>query len=104
MSETGLIVLFLMGFLVYIFVIRIYIAYLMAKNRYRDPLGWVLLSLFFSPLLTWIILLIVGNDKDARDREERLNQYDRDAERRKKEQEKEAEKQYLNSSYEDNTH
>ena len=45
------------------FFIRIYIAYRMAKNRHRDPLGWVLLSFCFSPLLTWIILLIVGDDK-----------------------------------------
>ena len=36
----------------------------MAKNRHRDPLGWILLSLFVSPLLTWIILLLVG-DKDS---------------------------------------
>ena len=35
----------------------------MAKNRHRDPLGWILLSLFVSPLLTWIILLIVGDAK-----------------------------------------
>ena len=43
------------------FIIRIYIAYRMAKNRHRDPLGWVLLSFFVSPLMTWIILLIVGD-------------------------------------------
>ena len=36
----------------------------MAKNRHRDPLGWILLSVFISPLLTWIILLIVG-DKES---------------------------------------
>jgi hypothetical protein len=35
----------------------------MARNRHRDPLGWVLLSIFVSPLLTWIILLIVGDSK-----------------------------------------
>ncbi len=35
----------------------------MAKNRHRDPIGWVLLSIFVSPLLTWIILLIVGDSK-----------------------------------------
>ena len=45
------------------YLIRIHIAYRMAKNRHRDTLGWVLLSFFFSPILTWIILLIVGNDK-----------------------------------------
>lgn len=44
------------------YLLRIHIAYRMAKNRHRDPLGWVLLSFFFSPLLTWIILLIVGKD------------------------------------------
>lgn len=48
-----------------VYFIRIHIAYRMAKKRHRDPLGWVLLSLFFSSLLTWIILLIVG---DAHDR------------------------------------
>lgn len=42
---------------------RIHIAYRMAKNRHRDPLGWVLLSFFFSPVLTWIILLIAGDAK-----------------------------------------
>ena len=47
------------------YLIRIHIAYRMAKNRHRDPLGWVLLSLFVSPLLTWIILLIAGNASSA---------------------------------------
>lgn len=46
-----------------IYLIRIHIAYKMAKNRHRDPLGWVLLSLFVSALLTWIILLIAGDAK-----------------------------------------
>lgn len=46
-----------------VYLLRIHIAYRMAKNRHRDPLGWVLLSFFFSPLLTWIILLIVGDSK-----------------------------------------
>jgi hypothetical protein len=44
-----------------VFFFRIYIAYRMAKNRHRDPLGWVLLSFFFSPLFTWIALLIAGD-------------------------------------------
>ena len=35
----------------------------MAKRRHRDPLGWILLSLFVSPVLTWIILLIAGDSK-----------------------------------------
>ena len=47
--------------LCFAYLIRIHIAYRMAKNRHRDPFGWVLLSFFFSPLLTWIILLIVGD-------------------------------------------
>lgn len=47
--------------LLLIFLFRIYIAYRMAKNRHRDPLGWALLSFFVSPLMTWIILLIAGD-------------------------------------------
>ena len=46
-----------------LYLVRIHIALRMAKNRHRDPLGWVLLSLFVSPVLAWIILLIVGDMK-----------------------------------------
>ena len=56
-----LIILGIAAVLCFAYFIRIHIAYRMAKNRHRDPLGWVLLSFFFSPLLTWIILLIVGD-------------------------------------------
>ena len=59
--EIPLIVLGVIAALGLVYLIRIHIAYRMAKNRHRDPLGWVLLSFFFSPLLAWIILLIVGN-------------------------------------------
>ncbi|MCM1169211.1 MAG: hypothetical protein NC048_04165 [Bacteroides sp.] len=50
----------------FVYLLRIHIAWRMAKKRHRDPLGWILLSFFFSPLLTWIILLIVGDDKSSR--------------------------------------
>ncbi len=46
-----------------VYLVRVHIALRMAKNRHRDPLGWVLLSLFVSPVLAWIILLIVGDMK-----------------------------------------
>ena len=46
-----------------LYLVRVHIALRMAKNRHRDPLGWVLLSLFVSPVLAWIILLIVGDMK-----------------------------------------
>lgn len=64
MTVTGVIFFWLFVGLVgllWTFFIRIYIAYRMAKNRGRDPLGWVLLSFFFSPVLTWIVLLIAGD-------------------------------------------
>lgn len=51
-------ILFCLGL---VFFFRIWIAYKMAKNRHRDPLAWALLSFFVSPVLTWIILLIVGD-------------------------------------------
>ena len=47
--------------LIVVYFIRIHIAYKMAQHRHRDPLAWALLSFFVSPLLTWIILLIVGD-------------------------------------------
>ena len=49
--------------LLWAFFIRFYIAYHMAKNRNRDVLAWSLLSIFVSPLLTWILLLILGDKK-----------------------------------------
>lgn len=100
MSDSEILLLGLLVVVAYLFVVRILIAYLMARHRYRDPLGWVLLSLLFSPVLTWIILLIVGDDNEARERKERLDRYDRDSEWRRQDEET----RYLNSSYEDNTH
>ena len=64
MTVTGSLLVIICGgllSLLFVYLIRIHIAYRMAKNRNRDPLGWVLLSFFFSPLLTWIVLLIAGN-------------------------------------------
>ena len=59
--HTLVIVLVMIAALVVLYFVRIHIAYKMAKRRHRDPLGWVLLSIFVSPVLTWIILLIVGD-------------------------------------------
>ena len=53
----GIVVLYL------VYLIWIKIAYKMAKNRHRDPLGWVLLSIFVSPVLAWIILALAGDQK-----------------------------------------
>lgn len=61
--------LFILGIaaaLGFVYLLRIHIAYRMAKSRHRDPVGWVLLSLFLSPLLSWIALLIVGDNTHAR--------------------------------------
>ena len=98
MGSIDLLVAFcLVGVLMYIFLIRIYIAYRMARNRYRDPLGWVLLSLFFSPLLTWVVLLIVGDDDTWLKQEQRMQ------EEQQKLQQKD-EEQYMSSRYNDVTH
>ena len=61
--ETSLIILYVIVGLVILYWLYIGITRRMAINRYRDPLGWILLSIFVSPLLTWIILLIVGDKK-----------------------------------------
>lgn len=59
--------------LAYIFLIRIYIAYILAKHRHRDPIGWVLLSFFISPLLAWIVLVILGEENQHPDLERLAN-------------------------------
>ena len=62
--ESILIAILAIAAIVALLYIRIGIAYNMAKSRHRDPLGWALLSFFFSAILTWIILLIVGDAHD----------------------------------------
>ena len=64
--EVLIIILGITAALGLVYLLRIHIAYRMAKNRHRDPLGWVLLSFFFSPLLAWIVLLIVGDNTSSR--------------------------------------
>lgn len=61
--QIPLTVLVVVAALALVYYVYIGITLKMAKNRNRDPLGWILLSIFVSPLLTWIILLIVGNAK-----------------------------------------
>lgn len=41
----------------------IYLTYKMAKNRYRDPVLWILLAFVTSPIIAWIALLIAGEDE-----------------------------------------
>lgn len=59
--QIPLMVLAVVAVLALVYYVYIGITLKMAKNRHRDPLGWILLSLFASPLLTWIILLIAGD-------------------------------------------
>lgn len=61
--QIPLMVLAVVAALALVYCVYIGITLKMVKNRNRDPLGWILLSLFVSPLLTWIILLIVGDAK-----------------------------------------
>lgn len=64
-EETWMIVIVILSIIVgllLVYLIRIHIAYRMAVNRHRDPVGWVLLSFFFSPFWTWIILLCIGDN------------------------------------------
>lgn len=59
--EIALTILLILAVLAFVYLIYIHITCRMAKKRHRDPLGWVLLSIFVSPVLTWIILLIAGD-------------------------------------------
>ena len=59
--QIPLLVLCVVVALALVYYVYIGITLKLATNRHRDPLGWILLSLFVSPLLTWIILLVVGD-------------------------------------------
>lgn len=61
--QVPLMILAVVAALAIVYYVYIGITLKMAKKRHRDPLGWILLSIFVSPLLTWIILLIVGEAK-----------------------------------------
>ena len=78
-------VYFLLGFIgtaLYVYFVCIYITRRMARKRHRAPLGWILLSLFVSPFLAWIILLVLGDAEDAIVDEEEQSRLDWDARRR----------------------
>ena len=64
--QVPLSILALIVVLKFVYYVYIQVAYRMAKDRHRDLLGWVLLSVFCSPLLAWIILLIVGDNTPPR--------------------------------------
>jgi hypothetical protein len=61
MADSGLL------FLLLLFAIWIYIwlPASMASRRGRSAIGWVLLSLIFSPLLSIIALLVLGRTVEA---------------------------------------
>ena len=62
--QIPLMVLAVIAVLAFVYWLYIHITYRMAKKRHRDTLGWVLLSIFVSPLLTWIILLLAGDSNN----------------------------------------
>jgi hypothetical protein len=56
-------ILYVVGLLALFYWLYFGITRSMARKRHRDPLGWILLSFFISPLLTWLILLLAGDKK-----------------------------------------
>jgi hypothetical protein len=62
---VGIVFLFVIGISIALFII----VALMAKNRNRNVVLWVLLSIIASPLLIILILLAIGNDETAGERE-----------------------------------
>ena len=59
--QIPLVVLAVVACLALVYYVYIGLTLKMARNRHRDPLGWILLSLLVSPFLTWIVLLIAGD-------------------------------------------
>ena len=50
----------------------VYITYKMAKNRYRDPVLWLILAFVASPIIAWLGLYIVGEDEIRKKQYEEL--------------------------------
>lgn len=61
--EIPLKIFYVVGVFAIIYLFFIDITLRMAKKRNRDPLGWILLSFFITPLFVWIILIIAGKRK-----------------------------------------
>lgn len=82
MDESVYYLLAFLGTALYVYFVCIYITRRMAKKRHRAPLGWVLLSLFVSPFLAWVILLILGDAEDGIIDEEEQSRREWDERRR----------------------
>ena len=54
----GLYLLFAMIFMIWLYIV---VPAQMAGRRDRSALGWVLISLFFSPIIAIIALLVLGH-------------------------------------------
>lgn len=50
----------LFGMVIFLFWISIWVPATMAAERGRSVVGWLLLTLFFSPMITIIALLVLG--------------------------------------------
>jgi len=53
-------------YLVIFIIIFTIISYKMAKNRGRNGFGWAVFGLIVSPLLVWVILLVIGDTEEKR--------------------------------------
>ena len=65
MDESVFYLLAFIAIALYVYFVCIFITRRMARKRHRAPLGWVLLALFVSPFLAWIILLVIGDAEDG---------------------------------------
>ena len=82
MDESAYYLLGFIGTALYVYFVCIYITRRMAKKRHRAPLGWVLMSLFVSPFLAWIIRLVLGDAEDGIIDEEEQSRREWDERRR----------------------
>jgi len=67
-----------MGVIIVLWIILVIITISLARSGGRSGFGWFILSLFITPLLALIILLIVGNSPEMRYAEMRRNESETD--------------------------
>ncbi len=78
-DETGLLlVALIVAFLMFAITVAMYVLVaMMARDRGRSVLGWVVLSLFISPLIAIVILWVAGNAQGY-EKESKFMDWDKD--------------------------
>jgi len=66
MIESVFLIIFMLASLYFMFWLFILLPAGMATNRGRSAVGWVMVSVLFSPILACLLLWLLGNNPNGR--------------------------------------